>query len=122
MQKRVADLLLLGINLLAGVAVILWAMRPTFTSAFFLGPADEFIRANWPFRLVQPQWLGTPTDYESWSITETYARLVALFVAYVACNAPLYSRFPNRSIWQTFALSMVFFLWGAFGTFFWLAW
>ncbi len=96
MQKRTFILLLLLTTLVATGAGWFWALPPLLTPLFYLHPTDwtqaDLVRNIWHFRLVQPEWVSTLPDYMRWSQAETLARLVVVFLAWLATTSFLVRR------------------------------
>ncbi len=115
MQKRTFILLLLLTTLVAIAAAWFWALPPLLTPLFYLHPTDwtqaDLVRHIWHFRLVQPEWVSTPPDYMRWSQAETLARLVVVFLAWLATTSFLVRRYvrghrntsPNQTLHATAA-------------------
>ena len=97
MQKRTFIVLLLLTTLAAMAATWCWALPPLLTSVIYPHPTDwtqaDVIRHIWHFRLVQPEWVSTPPDYLRWSQAETLARLIVVFLAWVATTCFLVRRY-----------------------------
>jgi hypothetical protein len=99
MQRSTLDLLLLGALVGALATAFLWGLRPVIQPVFMLYPMGwtqaDLIRHIWHFRLVQPEWLSHP-EYLPWAFAETYARLGAIFTAWVAAWALLIYQYLRR--------------------------
>jgi hypothetical protein len=80
---------LLLITLAASAAVGFWALLPIFTMLGYIHPADwtdaDLVRHIWHFRLVQPEWVGSPPmySYTRWMVAETLARLSVVFLGWL---------------------------------------
>src|ERR1035441_2167116 len=100
MQKPTFILLLVLTTLAALAAALLWALAPLLTPLGYLheiGWTDaDVVRDIWHFRLVQPEWVSTPPNYERWAVAETLARGIVVFLGW-ATTAILLERRYLRS-------------------------
>ena len=77
---------LVVITLAAVAAAWLWALAPTTTALLYLHPNGwteaDLVRHLWRFRIIQPDWLSSPPqyDYLRWTQAETLARLGLVFL------------------------------------------
>src|SRR5439155_15340083 len=82
-------------TLVAAAAVWFWALSVMFCFISYMyspshPPTDaQMIRDLWPFRLVQPQWLGRASDHTwdllvRWQATETSVRTLLIFLLWAA--------------------------------------
>jgi hypothetical protein len=89
MQKSRFMVLLLVITLAALVAAWFWALNPLLTMLAYLHPPNwteaDLVRHIWHFRLVQPEWVSSPPNYDylKWVEAETLARLSVVFVGWL---------------------------------------
>lgn len=101
MNKLAFILALTVITLAAFVLVWFWALPPLLAPLLYLHPTDwtdaDIVRAIWHFRLVQPEWVSTPSDYTRWSLAETLARLAVVFLGWLASTALLIRRYKRRN-------------------------
>jgi len=93
---------LLVITLTAVAAAWFWALRPLITGfeAFgFSGTDADLVRHLWHFRLIQPEWVSKPPnyDYVRWSEAETLARLLVVFLGWVASSIFAYLTFRRKT-------------------------
>jgi hypothetical protein len=76
---------LAALTLAAFAAAWFWALPPLLTPLLYLHSADwtdaDLVRHLWHFRLVPPEWVGSPPqyDYLRWAQAETLARLSTVF-------------------------------------------
>ena len=115
MQKSTLTVLLLVTTLTALAAAWFWALAPMTTALLYIhstGWTDaDLIRQIWHFRLVQPEWVSTPTDYLRWTQAETLARLAVVFSIWLTSTALLVWRYlrsrthtpPNHALQRTAA-------------------
>ena len=81
-------------TIVAGALVWFWALRPV-GFASYLTPSgtgsEEIVQIYWPFRLVEPSWLGgTPNSLDQlmrWHYTEALLRLVAIVIPWLLLAA-----------------------------------
>ena len=77
-------------RLAALAAALFWAVAPVTTRLFYLhsGAWTEaaVVRHLWPLHLIQPEWIGSPPEYDYllWMQAETLARLSVVFVVWIA--------------------------------------
>lgn len=80
---------LLAITLAAVAAAWFWAIAPMTTSLLYIHPNDwtdaDLVRHLWHFRIIQPEWVGSPPqyDYLRWTRAEALARLGAVFLGWL---------------------------------------
>src|SRR5216684_6499064 len=80
---------LAAITLAAFAAAWFWALPPTLIPLLYLTPASwteaDLVRHLWHSRLIQPEWIGNPPqyDYLRWAQAETLARLSAVFLGWL---------------------------------------
>jgi len=90
MKKSTFIILLLLILLAAVAAAWFWALPPLLTPLGYIHDSNwtdaDIVRHIWHFRLVQPDWVSSPSDYEQWSEAETSARLAVVFVGWAASS------------------------------------
>ena len=81
------------VTLAALAAAWFWALPPFLTPLFYLHRSDwteaDLVRHLWHFRLVQPEWVSTPPqyDYLRWAQAETLARLTLVFLGWLGGSA-----------------------------------
>ena len=68
---------------------LIWISRPSWTDA-------DLIRDIWHFRLVQPEWLGSPPNLSRWERAETLARLAVVFLGWLAVTGFINRRYFRR--------------------------
>ncbi len=77
------------ITLAAIAAARYWALSP-FSPLLYPTPSDwteaDLIRHIWHFRLVQPEWVGTPGEFLHWTFAETIARLAVVYIGWLASS------------------------------------
>ena len=82
MTRRTKITLVAAATILTGVAAYFWALRPLGFASYLssTGASDaDIIRQYWPYRLVQPEWVGTvPSRLMNWHFAEAVARLTLL--------------------------------------------
>jgi hypothetical protein len=100
---------LMVVTLAAIAAAWFWALSPILTPLFYLTPTNwtdaDLVRHLWHLRLIQPEWVGSPPqyDYIRWAQMETLARLGVVFLGWlggVACATRRYllrRRQPNET-------------------------
>ena len=78
---------------------------PITTSLLYIYPNDwtdaDLVRHLWHFRLIQPEWVGSPPqyDYLRWTQAETLARLGAVFLGWMgSVSWMLWRHAPGRTI------------------------
>jgi hypothetical protein len=105
MQKSRFMVLLSVITLAALVAAWFWALRPLFTPLAYLHPSNwteaDVVRHIWHSRLVQPEWVSSPPNYDylKWEQAETLARLSVVFVGWlVSITLVILKYLRNRGI------------------------
>jgi hypothetical protein len=100
MHKFTFVLVLTFITLAALILVLFWALPPLLTPLLYLHPTDwtdaDIVKANWHFRLVDPEWVSAPPDYMRWSLAETLARLVVVFLNWLTSVALVIRRYKRR--------------------------
>ena len=90
---------LAALTLAAFAAAWFWALPPMTTPLLYLCPHDwseaDLVRHLWHFRLVQPEWVGGPPqyDYLRWAQAETLARLGAVFLGWICGAASILRRY-----------------------------
>jgi len=90
------------ITLAAIVAAWFLAPPPILTPLFYLTPTNwtgaELVRHLWPFRLIQPEWVSNPPqyDYLRWAQAETLARLAMMFLGWLGGATWLLQRHLRR--------------------------
>ena len=83
---------LAAITLAAIAAVWFWALAP-MTSILYIHPSGwtdaDLVRHLWHFRLVQPEWVSSPPqyDYLRWMQAETLARLGVVLLGWLGSAA-----------------------------------
>jgi hypothetical protein len=88
---------LAAITLAAIAAVWFWALSP-MTSMLYIHPSGwtdaDLVRHLWHFRLVQPEWVSSPPqyDYLRWVQAETLARLGVVLLGWLGSAAWLIGR------------------------------
>src|SRR5689334_15306438 len=91
------------ITLAALVLAWFWALPPALTPLLYVHPAGwtdaDIVRDIWHFRLVQPEWVSTPPDYDyaGWSLAETFARLGVVFVGWLVSAVLLIRKYRRRN-------------------------
>jgi hypothetical protein len=89
---------LAAITLAAIAAAWFWAIAPMTTSLLYIHPSGwtdaDLVRHLWHFRLVQPEWVSSPPqyDYLRWTQAETLARLGVVFLGWLGSAAWLIRR------------------------------
>src|SRR3954452_10093069 len=80
----------LGVITLAAIAAAwFWALPPILTPLFYLHPTNwtdaDLVRHLWHFRLIQPEWVSNPPEYDylRWAQAETLARLGVVFLGWL---------------------------------------
>ena len=79
-----------ALTLAAFAAAWFWALPPFATSLLYIHPSNwtdaDLVRHLWHFRLIQPEWVGSPPqyDYLRWGQAETLARLAVLLLGWLA--------------------------------------
>jgi hypothetical protein len=85
---------LLAITLAALAVAWFSAIAPMTTSFIFIHSNDwtdaDLVRHLWHMRLFQPEWVGSPPqyDYVRWAQAEALARLGVVWCASVGLEAP----------------------------------
>ena len=80
---------LVAITLAAVAAAWFWALVPMTASLLYIHPSDwsdaDLVRHLWHFRLIQPEWVSNPPqyDYLRWTQAEALARLAVVFIAWL---------------------------------------
>jgi hypothetical protein len=80
---------LVAVTLAAVAAAWFWAIAPMTTSLLYIHPSDwtdaDLMRHLWHFRLIQPEWVSSPPqyDYIGWTQAEALARLCAVFLGWL---------------------------------------
>ena len=97
--------LLSVITLAAVVAAWFWALNPLLAILVYPYPTNwteaDLVRHIWHFRLVQPEWVSSPPNYDylKWVDAETLARLsVVLFGWLVGITLVIRKYLRNRRI------------------------
>ena len=81
---------LVVITLAAVAAAWFWAIAPMTASLLYIHSSDwtdaDLVKHLWHFRLIQPEWVGSPPqyDYLLWTQAEALARLGAVFFGWLA--------------------------------------
>ncbi len=79
-----------ALTLVALAVGCFWALAPMTTSLLYLYPHNwseaDLVRHVWSFRLVQPEWLADPPqyDYLRWAQSETFARLGGVLLGWIS--------------------------------------
>ena len=88
---------------LAALAVAwFWALPPILTPLLYITPSNwtdaDLVRHLWHFRLVQPEWVGSPPqyDYLRWAQAETLARLGVMVLGWFSGTAWVIRRHLGR--------------------------
>lgn len=89
------------VALIAAATVKFWAVQPFHASYDIVGnfatdaDADAAaIRQDWPYRLVQPEWVSrTPDLFANWTKAETAARSVVVGVGWLVVTGVLICRY-----------------------------
>ena len=92
-MRRSAFIISLSIITPVAVAAVwFWALTPGITNYVSLGNSADDIRHFWHFRLIQPEWVGKPPDYDygRWAQAETFTRLAVVFLSWVASSVFVY--------------------------------
>ena len=120
MRKSKVITWLLVIGMIALAAVWFWALPPYLTPLYhtsimstnpFLNgghtiehvrtPGFDYpsnlVRQIWHFRLVQPEWVSIPTNYERWSKVETQARLIVVIIGYLVSSIFIIRRYGHAA-------------------------
>jgi len=112
------------ITLAAIAAAWFWALPPMITPLFYLYPNNwtdaDLVRHLWRFRLVRPEWVGRPPqyDYLRWAQAETLARLTVGLLGWITGAALILRRHfcgrivprPNPPLqWTAGFVSLFFF-------------
>jgi len=93
---------LAAITLAALAAAWFWALPPILTPLFYLHPSNwtdaDLVRHLWHFRLVQPEWVSSPPqyDYLRWAQAETLVRLTLVFLSWLGGSTWLVRRHLRR--------------------------
>lgn len=88
-MKATLRIQLVVITLAAVAAAWFWAIAPMTTSLLYIHPSDwtdaDLVRHLWHFRLIQPEWVGSPPayDYLRWTQAEALARLGAVLLVWL---------------------------------------
>src|SRR6516165_3208848 len=89
---------LAAITLAALAAVWFWALPAILTPLFYLHPSNwtdaDLVRHLWHFRLVQPEWVSSPPqyDYLRWAHAETLIRLALVLLGWQGASTWLVRR------------------------------
>ena len=96
---------LLGITLVAVAAAWFWAIAPMTTSLLYIHPSDwtdaDIVRHLWHVRLILPEWVGNPPqyDYPRWTQAEVLTRLGAVFLGWlVSATWIIWRHTPGRTV------------------------
>ncbi len=106
---------LAALTLVAIVAAWFWALPPITTSLLYIYSTSwtqaDLVRHLWHVRLVQPEWVGSPPEYDylRWARAETLARLGAVSLGWIAGATWIMWRhlrgrttpWPNKSLQPT---------------------
>src|ERR1043165_3852720 len=90
------------ITLTALAAAWFWALPPILTPLLYLHPSTwteaDLVRHLWHFRLVQPEWVSSPPqyDYLRWAQAETLARLALVFLGWLGGSTCLLRRHQRQ--------------------------
>ena len=88
-MKAMLRFQLTAITLAAIAAAWFWALPPILTPLFYLHPTNwtdaDLVRHLWHFRLIQPEWVSSPPEYDylRWAQAETLARLGVVFLGWL---------------------------------------
>jgi hypothetical protein len=80
---------LAALMLAAFAAAWFWALPPFITPLLYIHSSNwtdaDLVRHLWHFRLIQPEWVGSPPqyDYLRWGQSETLARLAAVLLGWL---------------------------------------
>ena len=78
------------LTIAAGIAAWFWALAPLLTALLYIYSSDwtdaDLVKHLWPYRLIQPEWVGDPPkyDYMKWSQIEALARLSVVLLGWLA--------------------------------------
>jgi len=107
MQRSVSIVSLFLITLAALAAAWFWALAPIMTGFDIPHSSPwtdaDIVRYVWHFRLVQPEWVSSPPnyDYGQWLQAELLARLSVVFLVWVVSNIladRIYSRIHDKHV------------------------
>lgn len=91
-----------AVTLISAAALKFWAARPYHAAGYsivgdFATDADAdtaAIRRDWPFRMVQPEWVSrTPDLFANWTYAETAARSIVMCVTWLVTTGLLISSY-----------------------------
>ena len=113
--KATLSFQLVAITLAAIATVLFWALAPMTTSLLYIHSNNwtdaDLVRHLWHFRLIQPEWVSSPPqyDYMRWTHAETLARLGLVFIVWLGSTALVVRRHrcrragisPNHQLEQT---------------------
>ena len=107
MRRPTFGLLMILLTTLAVLwAAWYWAFV-LLTSFEILSPASwtdaDLIRSLWHFRLIRPEWVGSPPEYLRWAWTETLTRIVILFSAGWQCASGSTTDISKNIQWPVYA-------------------
>jgi hypothetical protein len=93
---------LAALTLAAFAVAWFWALAPITASLLYICSKSwtqaDLVRHLWHFRLVQPEWVGSPPDFDylRWAQAETLARLGAVTLGWLAGALWIMRRHPGR--------------------------
>jgi hypothetical protein len=103
--KATLRMQLVVITLAAVAAAWFWAITPITTSLLYIHPSDwtdaDLVRHLWHCRLIQPEWVSSPPqyDYLRWTQAEALARLCAVFLGWLgSASWIIWRHAPGRTI------------------------
>ena len=95
---------LLGITLATVAVSWFWAIAPMTTALLYIHPSDwtdaDLVRHLWHFRLIQPEWVGNPPEYDyvRWTQAEALTRLGAVFLGWlISATWIIWRHTPGRT-------------------------
>src|SRR4051812_6815604 len=96
MTNRALTFQIIAVTIMALLITVFWALDPMLTAIFMLTGSNttdaELIRQIWHVRLVQPEWISGPGQLMKWMEVEACARLVVMFLAWLASVIALVRR------------------------------
>lgn len=88
MRKSTFIIFLSVISAIALVVLWFWALAPVLVPLVSYNATEftaaDVVRRVWHFRLVQPEWVSSPTDYVRWSQAESLARCVVVALGWLS--------------------------------------
>ena len=96
---------LAAITLVAIAAGRFWAVAP-LAALLYIHPSGwtdaDLVRHLWRFPLIQPEWVGSPPDYDylRWMLAETLARLSTVFLGWLVSSAGLIWNSSKKRTWR----------------------